>query len=249
MVLKCESCGGTIRLSGNQEYGFCQYCGTKIMLKNIVEFKGHVKFNGTPSHDEVLEDVVKYIKLNKYEKAEKLCELIVKDSPGNSQVYYELIVSMTHNFSKKDVIHEKVSEYAENMLLLAEDSMTASWEKLKKNIDNYIEVVNLEYQCTMLVKEIRFQENNKNSNMGAGTCIVLGLLGVMYMSNAIAIGTCMSVVLIMGGVIAFYRNRVVEEERIKSLKKNMDLLKSNKAKLSELETATQELRNYDIGKI
>lgn len=32
--LKCSECGGNIELDNNREFGYCQFCGTKIYLEN-----------------------------------------------------------------------------------------------------------------------------------------------------------------------------------------------------------------------
>lgn len=38
-TLICESCGAKINLDDNKEFGFCEYCGTKIMLREVIEVK------------------------------------------------------------------------------------------------------------------------------------------------------------------------------------------------------------------
>lgn len=48
VAVKCPSCGGDLELDGEREYGFCQFCGTKVMLHDTV----HVKHSGTVSIDE-----------------------------------------------------------------------------------------------------------------------------------------------------------------------------------------------------
>lgn len=34
IALKCPECNGDIQLDDNREFGFCQYCGTKILLNS-----------------------------------------------------------------------------------------------------------------------------------------------------------------------------------------------------------------------
>ena len=43
IALKCPSCGAEIELDSSREFGFCQYCGTKIVQeKVVVEHRGNV---------------------------------------------------------------------------------------------------------------------------------------------------------------------------------------------------------------
>ncbi len=45
--LFCPSCGASIELDENREFGFCVYCGTKIAQdKLIVEHRGNVSVSG-----------------------------------------------------------------------------------------------------------------------------------------------------------------------------------------------------------
>ena len=37
IALKCPNCGGSIDFDRSREFGFCQYCGTKIMIQEEME--------------------------------------------------------------------------------------------------------------------------------------------------------------------------------------------------------------------
>ena len=37
--LNCPQCGGAVDLDDNQEYGFCKYCGTKVINTYSVKQK------------------------------------------------------------------------------------------------------------------------------------------------------------------------------------------------------------------
>lgn len=36
VTLKCTHCGGDVQLDDTREYGFCMYCGTKILIQQDV---------------------------------------------------------------------------------------------------------------------------------------------------------------------------------------------------------------------
>ncbi len=41
--LKCPSCGADIQFDESNDFGFCTYCGTKVMQeKTIIEHKGEI---------------------------------------------------------------------------------------------------------------------------------------------------------------------------------------------------------------
>lgn len=51
VALKCPNCGGSLDLDDSREFGFCQYCGTKIMIqeekkKQLVEVDDSKKISG-----------------------------------------------------------------------------------------------------------------------------------------------------------------------------------------------------------
>ena len=35
-ALKCPGCGANVEFDSNRDYGFCEYCGTKVMQEKIV---------------------------------------------------------------------------------------------------------------------------------------------------------------------------------------------------------------------
>lgn len=39
VALKCPNCGGDLQFEDSHDFGFCQYCGTKIMLQEALTYK------------------------------------------------------------------------------------------------------------------------------------------------------------------------------------------------------------------
>lgn len=47
VAMKCPSCGANFELDETREFGFCNYCGTKVMQeKTVIEHRGSVKIDG-----------------------------------------------------------------------------------------------------------------------------------------------------------------------------------------------------------
>ena len=54
--VKCPSCGASVDLDDSREFGFCTYCGTKVVQdKIVVEHRGTIKIDGTATTDSLLE--------------------------------------------------------------------------------------------------------------------------------------------------------------------------------------------------
>lgn len=45
-AVKCPSCGGDLYLDDDREFGFCQFCGTKVMLHETVHVKHQLDLSG-----------------------------------------------------------------------------------------------------------------------------------------------------------------------------------------------------------
>ena len=53
--VKCPSCGANVDLDATGEYGYCAYCGTKIVRdKIVVEHRGEVSVNGIATKEAML---------------------------------------------------------------------------------------------------------------------------------------------------------------------------------------------------
>ena len=49
IIIKCPFCGATIEVDGSRDFGFCSYCGSKILLKNNGEEKQPIEKENTES--------------------------------------------------------------------------------------------------------------------------------------------------------------------------------------------------------
>ncbi len=45
VALKCPNCGGDLQFEDSHDFGFCQYCGTKIMLQEAVTQKVEMDYS------------------------------------------------------------------------------------------------------------------------------------------------------------------------------------------------------------
>ena len=57
VAMKCPGCGANIELDDSREFGFCNYCGTKVMQdKIVVEHSGSVKVDNTEYVEKYLQN-------------------------------------------------------------------------------------------------------------------------------------------------------------------------------------------------
>lgn len=71
VVLKCPSCSADLNLDDSREFGFCQYCGTKIQLAERVVHSGTVQLDGIRTAQQKLEAAKTLIELGEYETAKR----------------------------------------------------------------------------------------------------------------------------------------------------------------------------------
>jgi len=57
VALKCPNCSGNLELEDSREFGFCQYCGTKIMIQKVIEQKVNlnVKFDESAKAENLID--------------------------------------------------------------------------------------------------------------------------------------------------------------------------------------------------
>lgn len=71
IALKCPSCGAEITLDETREFGFCQYCGTKIVQeKQVIEHRGSVSLDRSSEINNLLIRGQEMLMRKEYDNAE-----------------------------------------------------------------------------------------------------------------------------------------------------------------------------------
>ena len=83
---KCPSCGAQLELDDNMKRAECKFCKSTIIVdeaiqKYQVELKGNVKVSGIQGESDKIDIAKKYIKLDKYEEAEKILNEVIEKNP------------------------------------------------------------------------------------------------------------------------------------------------------------------------
>lgn len=126
---KCPSCGGAIQLDNKKEFGFCLYCGTRVILSESIPQR--VKIEGFQTLDDKLANAEAYIKLEEYDKAFVLLNQITEEFTCDYRAWWLLakllywfayaIDTTEHDFGLVDIISTS-KEFQHAMALADEDA-------------------------------------------------------------------------------------------------------------------------------
>ena len=90
--LFCSSCGASLEVSNDREYGFCQYCGSKYLLQETINLNVKIDNN----NENKIELAYQYINENNYEKAEKLFKEILKNDIDDYKAWWGIFICVNY---------------------------------------------------------------------------------------------------------------------------------------------------------
>ncbi len=86
--VKCPSCGSSVDLDETREYGFCSYCGTKIVQDRIVvEHRGSISISGVANEQALLERAFLFLEDGDFSNADIYFEKVLDVNPKCSRAY------------------------------------------------------------------------------------------------------------------------------------------------------------------
>ena len=103
----CPGCGAPIELDDSREFGFCQYCGTKIVQdKVVVEHRGNVKIDNSDFVQKYLLNARRAKEKGDWAEVEKYYNLVEQNEPENIEAiffsaYGKLRCTILENYSAK----------------------------------------------------------------------------------------------------------------------------------------------------
>ncbi len=150
VAIKCPGCGADIELDDSREFGFCNYCGTKVMQdKIVVEHKGNITIDESRKEKNLEKRLIEL--LNTHSDLDRdlisnKCEEILLINPDNDIAKYVSTVSQTiKSIKNKPAANIDTALLVEISIELK--SIYRSWGRcvkyIKKNVDisqqdNYI---------------------------------------------------------------------------------------------------------------
>ena len=152
LQLKCPNCGADITLDDTREYGFCSYCGTKVLLD---EYKKRV--DGVPGVANLLLRAEDFLKKGDVEKAKEYYSRVLDIDIYNAEANNKL--NMIKKREDEILAEKKRQEEARSKEIFKMNNnpnyryakaianfITSQYNSRDKYIEGVIKCVNSEYQ-------------------------------------------------------------------------------------------------------
>lgn len=115
--LNCPNCGAAMDLDENREFGFCSYCGTKVVQdKIVIEHKGTVSISGIANEKSILKRMFIFLEDKDWDNADIYADKVLDINPQNSYAYIgklmlSLKISKFENLQNSSETFDKNGNY------------------------------------------------------------------------------------------------------------------------------------------
>lgn len=209
--VSCPSCGGDVELSEDREFGFCTFCGSKIIRdKILVEHKGNISLDGVANERSLLERAFLFMESKDFINAQNYFERVLDINPRCSKAYMgklmcKLCVADIQDLGNQIVPLETHKEYSLAVRFSKPDELQVYDVLNKKTLENFGK------ETKNLISEKRhFQDKlvslNKIRNKYAFIFILMSLLSVLVFFTISILGVLGFILLICGIVAAVVYN-------------------------------------------
>ena len=86
IALKCPNCSGDVQLDDGREFGFCIYCGTRIMISDFVTRKIEIDYSGKASS--YADIALDWLNRGEMERAREYADKALDLDPSNPDAWY-----------------------------------------------------------------------------------------------------------------------------------------------------------------
>lgn len=130
IALRCPSCGAEINLDQSREFGFCSYCGTKVIQeKQIIEHRGTVKIDGIATSSSLLQRGYMCLKDYKFDDAYTYFDRVLDENPTCSKAYWGMLCCEKFAADDKKLLQsdyplEKYGNYRKAVEFASQDELT-----------------------------------------------------------------------------------------------------------------------------
>lgn len=169
IVLKCPSCGASLKVSDSLKSFTCNFCGTTTLLDDEIIRVEHTIKN--LDKDEIYKKIDGYIKIDYLDEAKDTIDELIKKRAFDSRTWLYAIKVYTNNYSENEWFdYDQIMEYLEKYELLEEDeneknkniSFIKNYiKKLEDKIDNNIDEDAM--ICPYCSEKIRYGQKNCES--------------------------------------------------------------------------------------
>lgn len=201
VALICPQCGGEISIDNERDFGFCSYCGTKIVLNNDeVVINLSVSQENPVTKESLFERAEIFLADGNYSEAEEYYNKVLDIDPKFSKAYWGLLKSkkkastdgdlvqkgesiktlaeynnaVKFGTSEEKVAYEKISDAIEAKIFEIEKLRdTLAWLKEKEKLFSFLVYLSIGIFIFGIIKWL--------GNSGAGTALwmIAGIIGAI----------------------------------------------------------------------
>ena len=86
IALKCPNCSGDVQLDDGREFGFCIYCGTRIIISDFITRKIEIDYSGKASS--YADIALDWLNRGEMERAREYADKALDLDPSNPDAWY-----------------------------------------------------------------------------------------------------------------------------------------------------------------
>lgn len=180
--VKCPNCGADIELDDSREFGFCNYCGTKVMQdKVVVEHRGNVKIDNSEEKNNLIIAARNAMKAGNNDYALNLYEKLTILDPNNWEAQFFPLILKSDKVTNGEI--ESYSATITNSFDLIFQLIRDFVDDKQKQLEAIDDVVKISYstQSSLLSASLAF----KNSlNEGNGLIALTSISGAVSSINS-----------------------------------------------------------------
>lgn len=100
-ALTCPQCGANLELDDEREFGFCQFCGAKVQINEVIEVRHSFDYTEHAENSKALAD--RAYDAKNYEEAYVYYSKVLEDTPSDITSLYRRAITKVFNTCLKEV--------------------------------------------------------------------------------------------------------------------------------------------------
>ena len=184
-AVNCPNCGANIELDDSREFGFCLYCGTKVIQdKIVVEHQGSVKIDNSDYVQKFLQNARRALKKEDWEETEKYYNLVEQNDPTNIEaIFYSSFAKAKGSLIDSNLFKRKADfKVLINCVSIIDDNFDPHKEELERPI---IEQISNDIMSMICGDYVYNQKKN-----GFGSIIWTDKMGTITLFNELSKEFC-----------------------------------------------------------
>ena len=183
--MNCPNCGAQVEMNDGLEFGYCNMCGSKVMVdKMIVEHKGSVKIDNTEIVEKFLANARRAKQKEDWEETEKYYNLVEQNDPTNIEaIFYSSYGKAKSSLVESDLYKRQAAfKVLTNCVSIVDDNFDVAKEETERETIEQISKDILLMACSNYVYNMR-----KN---GYGVVTWTDKLSTVTLFNVLGIEFC-----------------------------------------------------------